>query len=123
MQSRSCGIGVRERHLVEFDHDDTPERSASTSGRRCAAARASLSRAPSGTDIDEGVIGLGAAIAGARAIRMPTTGSRGMLGKANGENETVSPGRSSALATAIATSATRPEPATIHSGWRHGSGR
>ena len=65
-------------------------------------------------------VGLGAATAGITAMRIPRIGSSGMLGNTKGLKETVSPGTSSACATAMATSAMRPEPTTIHSGRSQG---
>ena len=87
---------------------------------RTSLRRLRLRRA---ADVRERTIGLGAAMAGTTATRIPTTGNSGMLGKARGEKETVRPGTSSARAIVMATSATSPEPATIHSGRRQGSGR
>ena len=90
------GVGVGERDPVERDHVDTP-RDPSSTGVPCGGALRpswlawSHSVAP-GEPVAARALGFGAATAGTRATRIPTTGSRGMLGKARGENETVSPG-------------------------------
>ena len=62
-------------------------------------------------------------MAGTKAIKDPHDRQQWMFGNARGENEMVRPGTSRARAIAMATNATSPEPATIHSGCRHGWGR
>ena len=77
----------------------------------------------SGASAGGGAIGFGAATAGTKATRIPTTGNRGMLGKRQGGERDGEPGHVEGMGNRHGDECNEPRPATIHSGRRHGSGR
>ncbi len=115
-QHRRGSVGVRDADAVEVDHAGTPARSSSGADSAGGCGRG-------GTSWRCGRGGGGATMPASAATRIATVGTIGSAGKCSGENDGFRSAAPNCVLAYRSVAVTRPQPATIHSGARQGSGR